>query len=421
MKKHEKDEVIAQIRRRYEAVKDTLTERGRRLFAAGEAKTAGYGGTAAAAEATGLSRNTVRRGVRELEAHAAGDSEAPPAGRVRRQGGGRKKIEDKYPELLDELRALVGGTTRGDPEAVLQWTSRSLRNLQKALAGKGYKVSPPTISRLLEQLGYSLQANRKKSEGERHPDRDAQFEQLSELCRRQLERGDPVVSVGTKKKELVGRYRNAGRELRPSQGPEDADVDVYDFIGEQGKAVPDDVYDLGRNEAWVSVGMNHDTSEFSVQALRTWWHEMGKARYPSPASLLVTADCGGSNGDRVRLWKFQLQKLVDELGFPITVCHFPSGTSKWNKVEHRLFSFITKNWRGKPLVSHKVVVELISAATTNAGLSVRASIDRGEYKKGIRITDKQMAEVVLAPDPLHGEWNYTIHPTNSDAEVIFIP
>lgn len=418
MRRHERAQVIEQIRQRYEAVKDTLTERGRRRFAASEALAAGYGGVVAAAEATGLAKTTIRRGVKELRAEARGDIDPQSNGRSRRKGGGRKKLEDKHPEILDVLRELVDGATRGDPEAVLLWTSRSLRNLQKALLDKGYKASPPTISRLLETLGYSLQANRKKSEGAQHPDRNAQFEHIHELCRRQLERGDPVVSVDTKKKELVGRYRNKGRELRPSQDPEN--VDVYDFIGEQGKAVPYGVYDLGSNEAWVSVGMNHDTAEFSVQAVRTWWHEMGKHRYPDPDSLLVTADCGGSNGYRARLWKFELQKLVDELGFPITVCHFPPGTSKWNKVEHRLFSFISKNWRGKPLVSHKVIVELISATTTDAGLVVRASIDEREYKTGIRITDKQMGQVVMAPDPFRGEWNYTIHPTGSDADVSFI-
>jgi hypothetical protein len=288
-----------------------------------------------------------------------------------------------------------------------------LRNLQDAMAKPGVSMSPSTLGRLLKELGYSLQSNRKKAEGTQHPDRNAQFEHVAETVRRQLERGDPVVSVDTKKKELVGNYKNAGKEVRPVADPEL--VDAYDFVGPQGKAVPYGVYDIGENEAWVSVGINHDTAEFAVATIRAWWHEMGSPLYPSPGCLLVTADSGGSNGYRVRLWKVELQKFVDELGFPISVCHLPPGTSKWNKIEHRLFSFITQNWRGKPLITHHVIVELIAATTTAAGLTVRSRLDKASYRKGIRISDRELANVHLVPHDFHGEWNYTIRPSADTA------
>ena len=268
------------------------------------------------------------------------------------------------------------------------------------------------VARLLRDLGYSLQGNRKRLEGAQHPDRNAQFEHIHETLRRRLEAGEPAISVDTKKKELVGEFKNAGKELRPKGDPED--VRGHDFVDpEQGRAVPYGVYDLKKNEAWVSVGISHDTGEFAVQAIRIWWHEMGKRVYPEAKSLLITADAGGSNGYRVRLWKFELQKLVDELGFPITVCHLPPGTSKWNKIEHRLFSFIAQNWRGKPLVTHQVIVNLIAATTTSKGLAVRSRLDPQTYAKGRRVSDAQMAQVVLEPDAFHGEWNYTIHPSNA--------
>jgi len=411
MKRSEREQVEALIKERYDSVKESLTERARRLFVAAEAKAAGYGGTAAASRATGLAPSAIGRGLKELAAIEERGGPALPKTRSRRPGGGRKKLEDKHPELLGELEKLVEATTRGDPESPLLWTARSLRNLVEAMAEKGFKLSPSTLSRLLKKLGYSLQSNKKRLEGAQHPDRNAQFEHISEKVRRQHQKGDPAISVDTKKKELVGSYKNAGKELGPVADPES--VNVHDFVGEQGKAAPYGVYDLAENEAWVSVGVSHDTGEFAVATIRAWWKEMGVAAYPRAGSLLITADGGGSNGYRLRLWKVELQKLADDLGFPISVCHLPPGTSKWNKIEHRLFSFITKNWRGKPLVTHQVIVELISATTTKAGLTVRSRIDETQYKKGIRISDGQMEKVNLHPDHFHGEWNYTIHPSEA--------
>ena len=409
MKQAEREAVEAQIQERYDAVKDSLTERARRLFVAAEARAAGYGGRAAASRATGMAQSAIGRGLKELDAVEARGGPELPTTRSRRPGGGRQKLEDKHPELLGELKELVRATTRGDPESPLLWTSRSLRNLAKAMAAKGFEMSPSTLSRLLKKLGYSLQSNKKRTEGQQHPDRNAQFENIAEKVRRQHERGDPAISVDTKKKELVGSYKNAGQELRPTSDPEP--VNVHDFVGELGKAAPYGVYDLAENEAWVSVGISHDTGEFAVATIRAWWEEMGAAVYPEAGSLLITADGGGSNGYRLRLWKIELQKLADDLEFPISVCHLPPGTSKWNKIEHRLFSFITKNWRGKPLVTHQVIVELISATTTKAGLTVRSRIDGKQYKKGIRVSDQQMAGINLHPDKFHGEWNYTIRPS----------
>jgi len=410
MKQAESERVEAQIAERYGQVNDELTERARRLFIASEAKAAGHGGIAAAARATGMAKSAIIRGLKELKAIEDSGLSGMDSKRSRRPGGGRKKVEDKHPELLGKLEELVESTTRGDPESPLLWTARSLRNLADAMANKGFTMSITTLSRLLKKLGYSLQGNSKRLEGKQHPDRNAQFENIAETVRRQQEKGDPAISVDTKKKELVGQYKNAGRELRPAADPEA--VDVHDFIGEQGRAAPYGVYDIGKNEAWVSVGVSHDTSQFAVASIRAWWDEMGSELYPQASSLLITADGGGSNGYRVRLWKVELQKLADELGFPISVCHLPPGTSKWNKIEHRLFSFITQNWRGKPLVTHQVIVELISATTTKAGLKVRSRIDSTKYKKGIRISDSQMAKVNLHPDKFHGEWNYTIRPND---------
>ena len=412
MKKKEKEQAEALIRERYDAVKDSLTERARRLFIAAEAKAIGHGGIAAASRATGMAPSAIARGIKEIDAIEAGERESLPRTRSRRAGGGRKKVEDKSPELLDELRTLVEATTRGDPESPLLWTARSLRNILTALQELGHKVSPSTLGRLLKSLGYRLQSNQKRAEGRQHPDRDAQFGHIAETVRRQLEKGDPALSVDTKKKELVGNYKNAGKELRRESDPEL--VNVHDFAGPDGKAVPYGVYDLGENEAWVSVGISHDTGEFAVATVRAWWEEMGQPLYPTATSLLITADGGGSNGYRLRLWKVELQKLADELGFPILVCHLPPGTSKWNKIEHRLFSFITQNWRGKPLVTHQVIVELIAATTTKSGLTVKSRLDTMEYRKGIRISDRQLAEVNLEPHSFHGEWNYTIHPRTPD-------
>jgi len=343
----------AEIRRRYLKVRDTLTERARRLFVASEAITFGYGGIAAAARATGMAPSAIGRGIKEVGALEDGSAPALDPKRSRRPGAGRKKATQKDPTLLPDLKALVESTTRGDPESPLLWTARSLRNLVTELEARGHKTSLNMVSRLLKELGYSLQANRKRLEGAQHPDRNAQFEHINEVLRRQLEANEPAISVDTKKKELVGPYKNGGRELRAKGDPDD--VNVHDFIDpEKGRAAPYGVYDIQENEAWVSVGVSHDTAEFAVQTIRTWWNEMGASRYPDASSLVITADGGGSNGYRLRLWKLELQALVDELGFPITVCHLPPGTSKWNKIEHRLFSFITKNWRGKPLLTHQV-------------------------------------------------------------------
>jgi len=400
----------AKIRERYLKLKSSLSERARRLFVANEAIAFGYGGIAGASRATGMAASVIGRGIREVRAIEAGDAETLPANRSRRPGAGRKKTTEKDPTLLPDLKALVESTTRGDPESPLLWTARSQRNIVAALKELGHQTSMKMVSRLLKELGYSLQANSKRLEGMQHPDRNAQFEHISETSRRRLESNEPVISVDTKKKELVGPYKNAGSELRAKGDPEE--VVVHDFVDpEKGRAAPYGVYDLKENEAWVSVGLSHDTGEFAVQSIRSWWQEMGAPRYPQAKSLLITADGGGSNGYRLRLWKVELQALVNELGFPISVCHLPPGTSKWNKIEHRLFSFITKNWRGKPLLTHQVIVNLISATTTQAGLLVKSRIDERIYAKGRRISDKELAEVNLKPDAFHGEWNYTIHPT----------
>lgn len=402
----------AEIGERYRRLKDALTERSKRLFAASEALAFGYGGISAVSRATGMATATVRKGLQESEAIESGVLEPLAKERSRRPGGGRKKATERAPTLLSDLKALVEAATRGDPESPLLWTARSLRNLAEALNERGHQVKKNAIARLLKQLGYSLQGNKKRLEGAQHPDRHAQFEHINERVRQQLQAQGPAISVDTKKKELVGPYKNAGRELRPRHDPEL--VEVYDFPAQdQPKAVPYGVFDLAENQAWVSVGISHDTAEFAVETIRTWWHEMGQPLYPHACSLLIIADGGGSNGYRLRLWKVELQNLADELALPIEVCHLPPGTSKWNKIEHRLFSFISQNWRGKPLVTHQVIVELIGATTTKAGLTVQCRLDERTYPKGKRISDQQMANVNLVPEAFHGEWNYAIHPTNS--------
>ena len=407
----------SQIQERYAKLKSSLNERARRLFVANEAIAFGYGGIVAAARATGMAPSVIGRGIAEVRAIEDGTAPSLPPTRSRRPGGGRKKTTEKDPTLLPDLKALVESTTRGDPESPLLWTARSQRNIVAALKEQGHQTSMKMVSRLLKELGYSLQANRKRLEGNQHPDRNAQFEHINETIRRQLESGQPVISVDTKKKELVGPYKNGGSELRAKGDPQD--VTVHDFVDpETGRAAPYGVYDLQQNEAWVSVGLSHDTGEFAVQTIRTWWKEMGAPRYPKGNSLLITADGGGSNGYRLRLWKVELQALVNELGFPITVCHLPPGTSKWNKIEHRLFSFITKNWRGKPLLTHQVIVNLISATTTKTGLLVKSRIDERNYPKGRRVSDSQLALVNLEPHAFHGEWNYTVHPTTAHDDSI---
>ena len=401
----------SEIKTRFERLQDSLTERSRRLFAGSEALTFGYGGIAAVSRATGLSQQTVRRGLQECQQIELGVVPVLEPHSSRRPGGGRKKLTVKHPQLLPTLKELLESTTRGDPESPLLWTARSQRNLVAAMKEKGYSLSKHTLAKLLVELGYSLQGNQKCLEGAQHPDRNAQFEHINETVRRQLVAGEPAISVDTKKKELVGDYKNTGRELSPKGQPEP--VNIHDFPDdEMGKAIPYGVYDLAENEAWVSVGVSHDTAEFAVETIRTWYKQLGQALYPHASSLLIMADSGGSNGYRLRLWKVQLQTLAVDFHFPITVCHLPPGTSKWNKIEHRLFSFITQNWRGKPLVTHQVIVELIAATSTRTGLKVHSRLDERIYATGQRVTDKQLAAVNLEPDAWHGEWNYTIYPNN---------
>jgi hypothetical protein len=392
------------IRQRFEALGAVLDERGRRRFAAAEALTAGRGGISAVSRATGVARSTIGRALQELRS-----GEEPDAERVRRPGGGRKPLMDMDARLLDDLRSLVEPTTRGDPQSPLLWTSKSVRNLADGLRRMGHTIGRTLVGKLLHQLDYSLQGNRKTREGSDHVDRDAQFHYINDRVKEALASGNPAISVDTKKKELVGDFRNAGREWRPKGSPEE--VRVHDFvIPELGRAVPYGVYDIAGNTGWVSVGIDHDTAAFATNAIRSWWQLMGRARYPKAKSLLITADGGGSNGSRVRLWKLELQKLADELDVPITVCHLPPGTSKWNKIEHRLFSFITSNWRGKPLVSHQVIVQLIAATTTRTGLKVRCQLDPMTYPAGVKVSDDELAAVNIVRHEFHGEWNYTISP-----------
>ena len=394
----------AAIRARYVAVAPLVDERARRLFAGSEALAIGRGGVSAVARAAGLARSTVRRGVADVE---AGD--LPAKGRVRRAGAGRPRIEDRDPTLRRDLEALIEPTSRGDPESPLRWTTKSVRRLAAELRRAGHPVSHQTVSELLHDLGYSLQANRKVLEGTHHPDRNAQFEHLNAAVQLQLSLGQPVISVDTKKKELVGPFRNGGRELRPKGAPQE--VRMHDFlIPELGRVSPYGVYDLAQNKAWVSVGTDHDTAAFAVESIRRWWRTMGEGLYPGASRLLITADAGGSNGYRLRLWKLELQKLADETGLEIAVCHFPPGTSKWNKIEHRLFAAISQNWRGKPLVSHEVVVNLIGATTTATGLTVRTALDPNVYPAGLSVTDAEMETLYLRPDAFHGEWNYALLP-----------
>jgi hypothetical protein len=390
------------IRERFSAVAPFLDERTRRLVAAAEAFAAGYGGIAAVATATGIAPSTIGRGMKELACE-------DPSPRIRRPGAGRKTTISKDPTLLQDLERLVEPSTRGDPESPLRWTCKSVRRLAQALQMQGHQVSHTLVAELLNDAGYSLQGNLKTTEGESHPDRDAQFDYINTQVTAALAEKQPVISVDTKKKELVGDFRNNGREYRPQGNPEE--VRVHDFlIKELGRAVPYGVYDLAANHGWVSVGVDHDTAAFAVNSIRQWWLAIGQARYPEATCLMITADGGGSNGSRVRLWKRELQTLANELGIDITVSHLPPGTSKWNKIEHRLFSFISQNWRAQPLVSYRVIVELISATTTKTGLAVRCELDLAQYPKGIVVTDAEMAAINIKRHTFHGEWNYTISP-----------
>ena len=397
-------EDLTGIRQRFWAVRDFLDERSRRLVVASESVALGRGGISAVSRATGISRPVIRKGIQELQAPAK-----VGAGRVRRPGGGRKRIAERDPSVLSDLEKLLEPVTRGDPESPLRWTCKSVRRLAEELAQLGHSISYPVVADLLHQLGYSLQANQKTKEGGVHPDRNAQFEHINRQVQRCLAQKQPVISVDTKKKELVGDFKNGGRELRPKGKPEP--VRVHDFvIPELGRANPYGIYDLAHNIGWVSVGVDHDTAAFAVESIRRWWQSMGQPLYRKAQRLLITADGGGSNGTRVRLWKIELQKLADEIGLPIAVCHFPPGTSKWNKIEHRLFSFITQNWRGKPLVSFEVIVSLIAATTTAKGLRVHSALDTNTYPRGIKVSDRDLAQVHLRRHKFHGEWNYEIRP-----------
>ena len=396
-------DALQELQTKWNTLMRHLDERQRRLLAAAEARVLGYGGISLVAEASGLSRTTIHRALEELDAPPL------PGGRARQAGGGRKRISEQDSSLLVALEELIAPVTRGHPESPLRWTCKSTRHLASALDKQGYTVSHTTVADLLQQLGYSLQANAKTLEGKQHADRDAQFQYINRLTKSHLRRKLPAISVDTKKKELVGEYKNGGREWQPQGQPEP--VKTHDFPNPKiGKAIPYGVYDMGRNEGWVNVGCDHDTASFAVESIRRWWRCMGRKVYPDADQLLISADAGGSNGYRPRLWKVELQQLADETGLKITVCHFPPGTSKWNKVEHRLFAHITMNWRGRPLVSHEVVVNLIGSTTTRNGLKVKARLDTSIYPTKIKVADEDIESVNLKPHKFHGEWNYTISP-----------
>lgn len=401
-------EQIERIRQKYVALAAVMDERMRRQWAAIEASTLGWGGVSTVAQATGLARNTIKAGMREVEYRTA-HPDAPVDERIRCRGGGRKRLTETDPQLLEALEALVDPVTRGDPESPLRWTSKSTAKLAEELTRQDHPVTDRTVAMMLKESGYSLQANRKTREGSQHPDRNAQFEHINGQVTTFLRQRQPVISVDTKKKELVGDFRNAGSEWMPQGQPEE--VRVHDFIDKKlGKAIPYGVYDLASNQGWVSVGITSDTAQFAVASIRRWWNEMGTARFPRARKLMITADGGGSNSSRNRLWKVSLQELADEIQIPLYVCHFPPGTSKWNKIEHRLFCFITKNWRGRPLECHQTIVQLIGNTTTDAGLIVRAALDSSEYETGIKVSNEELSRVNMRRADFHGEWNYSIKP-----------
>ena len=394
-----------EIRRKFEALESNMDERLTRLWAAAEATVLGHGGIAMVERATGLSRTTIRAGLVELREERTTDEIV----KVRRSGAGRPKIEQSSPGIIEALEALVDPVTRGDPESPLRWTSKSTRKLAEELASQGYSISPQKVGQLLHQANYSLQGTQKTLEGTSHPDRNEQFEFINARVDAFHTRGAPVISVDTKKKELIGEYTNAGEEWQPAGQP--VPVNVHDFLDPaRGKVIPYGVYDLARNDAWVNVGVDHDTPEFAVRSIAQWWRCMGRRAYEGASELLITADGGGSNGSRCRLWKLELQAFADRTGMTIGVSHFPPGTSKWNKIEHRLFCHITENWRGRPLVDHETVVQTIGSVRTTTGLVVRASLDTREYEKGIKVTDEEMEGLLITRAAFHGEWNYTIHP-----------
>lgn len=399
------------ISKKYNLLKPFLNEKSKRLFAAAEALS--FGNISLVSRAMDISEETIKKGCNELES-----GEILSDDKIRAPGGGRKKSVEKDPALLSDLETLIEPTSRGDPESPLRWTSKSTRKLAEELIKMGHKVSHSRVADMLRMLGYSLQANKKTIEGTSHPDRDQQFNYINEKCKEFQKENQPVISVDTKKKEYIGNFKNGGKELRPKNDP--LLVNVYDFEDKElGKVNPYGVYDLLKNEGWVNVGIDNDTASFAVESIRRWWNMMGCKSYPEAKKLMITADCGGSNGYRLRLWKTELKKLADEVGLEISVCHFPPGTSKWNKIEHRLFSYITLNWRGKPLTSYEVIVNLIAATTTSKGLKVKCMLDRNEYPKGIKITKEEVEELGIIRDEFHGEWNYSFKPINKDvAEVV---
>jgi transposase len=400
-------QVVERIRRKYQSLAPEMDERMRRQWAATEARELGWGGVTAVAEATGLSRPTITAGLGELDLPQA--QRAAEAMRTRRPGGGRKPLTETDPQLLEALESLIDPVTRGDPMSALRWTCKSTYRLAEELRQQQHPVGPRTVASLLRQAGYSLQSPRKTREGKQHPDRNAQFEYLNRQVELFQKRRQPTISVDTKKKELIGDFDNGGQEWQPQGEPEE--VRAHDFKDKElGKAIPYGVFDMIHNEGWVSVGVDHDTALFAARSIQRWWEEMGAARFPKARQLLITADGGGSNSHRSRLWKVALQRLADETGLKLCMCHFPPGTSKWNKIEHRLFSFITQNWRGRPLVSRQAIVELISNTTTRHGLAVRAALDTTTYETGIKVSDAELAQVRLTRHEFHGDWNYTITP-----------
>jgi transposase len=397
------------IATKYRSLAPLMDERMRRQWAAAEVRAYGWGGMGVVSKVMGISPNTIRKGLAEL-ARREEYPDAPLSERLRGEGGGRKRLSETDPELSGALEQLVDPVTRGDPESPLRWTAKSTTQLAAALTEQGHAVSPRTVGRLLNAAGYSLQSNRKTKEGEDHPDRNAQFEHINAMVKRFQQRGQPVISVDTKKKELVGRFKNGGREWRPKGEPEE--VLVHDFMDKElGKAIPYGVYDVSENQGWVSVGIDHDTARFAAEAIRRWWRKMGSKRYRNAKQLLITADGGGSNGSRNRLWKVALHDLAIHLGMGVHVCHFPPGTSKWNKIEHRMFCHITQNWRGRPLLSHEIVINLIANTTTQSGLKIQAALDQGIYPTGIMVSDRELDAVNLKRAQFHGEWNYILLPS----------
>jgi len=397
-------DIVETIRRKYDNLNELLNERSRRLWAASEAQAIGRGGIIRVAEATGLSRTTIISGIRELDAPQRKD--APGPNRVRRPGAGRKPITESDPTVIDDLEKLVDPVTRGDPESPLRWTLKSTHRLSKELGGR---ICPRKVSQLLKDKDYSLQSNRKNKEGASHPDRNAQFEYINETVRKFQKKNQPVISVDTKKKELIGNFKNKGQEWHPKGKPDE--VLVHDFMDpDLGKGIPYGVYDITANQGWVSVGTDHDTAEFAVNSIGRWWKKMGSGRYVNAKELLIVADGGGSNGSRPRLWKQSLQKFANKTGLKITVRHFPPGTSKWNKIEHRMFSFISMNWRGKPLISHEVMLNLIANTTTRSGLKIKVGLDKRKYPTGKRVSNAEMKNINIKRDKFHGDWNYRIIP-----------